>query len=101
MANSASFESHLVGVGNNAGIEVPAEVIEQLGAGKKPPVVVVVNGHEYRSTVAVMGGKFMISFNAATRAATGGCTPAAAPCGDPVVRGRRGPTDRAAIVATS
>ena len=71
MGNIASFESHLVGVGNNAGIEVPAAVIEQLGAGKRPPVLVNVNGYEYRSTVAVMGGKFMISFNATTRAETG------------------------------
>ena len=36
-------------VGNNTGIEVPPEVIEALGAGKRPPVVVVVNGYEYRT----------------------------------------------------
>jgi len=71
MGNSANFDSHLVAIGNNAGIEVPAEVIEQLGAGKRPPVLVRVNGYEYRSTVAVMGGAFLISFNAATRAETG------------------------------
>ena len=58
-------------VGNNTGIEVPPEVIEALGAGKKPPVVVVVNGYEYRNTVAVMGGRFMISFSSDKRAATG------------------------------
>jgi len=58
-------------VGNNTGIEVPPEVIEALGAGKRPPVVVVVNGYEYRSTVAVMGGRFMISFSSDKRAATG------------------------------
>ncbi|SIN88348.1 protein of unknown function [Agromyces cerinus subsp. cerinus] len=58
-------------VGNNTGIEVPPEVIEALGAGKKPPVVVNVNGYEYRSTVAVMGGRFMISFSSDKRAATG------------------------------
>lgn len=58
-------------VGNNTGIEVPPGVIDALGAGKKPPVVVVVNGYEYRSTVAVMGGRFMISFSSDKRAATG------------------------------
>ena len=57
--------------GNNTGIEVPAEVIEGFGAGKKPPVVVNVNGYEYRSTVAVMGGRFMIPFSSDKRAATG------------------------------
>ena len=30
--------------GNNTGIEVPVEVVEALGAGKRPPVVVDVNG---------------------------------------------------------
>lgn len=58
-------------VGNNTGIEVPAEVIEAFGAGRKPPVVVNVNGYEYRSTVAVMGGRFMIPFSSDKRAATG------------------------------
>jgi hypothetical protein len=42
-----------------------------LGAGKRPPVVVDVNGYEYRSTVAVMSGTYMIGFSAAHRAATG------------------------------
>jgi len=32
--------------GNNTGIEVPAEVMDALGAGKRPPVVVNVNGFE-------------------------------------------------------
>lgn len=57
--------------GNNTGIEVPSEAIDELGAGKRPPVVVRVNGYEYRSTVAVMGGRFMIPFSSDKRAATG------------------------------
>ncbi|MDQ2698806.1 MAG: DUF1905 domain-containing protein, partial [Actinomycetota bacterium] len=57
--------------GNNTGIEVPPEVIEALGAGRKPPVKVTVNGYEYRSTVAVMGGRYLISFSSDKRAATG------------------------------
>jgi len=57
--------------GNNTGIEVPPEVVEALGAGRRPPVVVTVNGYEYRSTVAVMGGRFLIPFSSDKRAATG------------------------------
>jgi hypothetical protein len=57
--------------GNNTGIEVPAEVMDALGVGKRPPVVVNVNGFEYRSTIASIGGKFLIPFSAARREETG------------------------------
>ncbi len=66
-----TFETTLSAFGNNTGIEVPEDVIEQLGAGHRPPVLVDVNGHEFRSTVAVMGGKHLIGVNAATRKETG------------------------------
>ncbi|WP_344292144.1 YdeI/OmpD-associated family protein [Agromyces neolithicus] len=65
------FETTMTLTGNNTGIEVPPEVIEALGAGRKPPVNVTVNGFSYRSTVAVMGGRYMISFSSDKRAATG------------------------------
>ena len=65
------FETRMSLVGNNTGIEVPPEVIDALGAGRKPAVLVNVNGYEYRSTVAVMGGRYMISFSSDKRAATG------------------------------
>ena len=42
------------------GIEVPPEVVEGLGAGKRPPVRVTINGYTYRNTVAVLQGRFMI-----------------------------------------
>jgi hypothetical protein len=69
--NSATFETTVAASGNNTGIVVPGEVINQLGAGNRPPVIVNVNDHEYRNTVAVMGGKYMISVSAAVRKATG------------------------------
>jgi len=65
------FETTMSLSGNNTGIEVPPEVIEALGAGRKPPVTVNVNGYEYRSTVAVMGGRYLIPFSSDKRAATG------------------------------
>jgi hypothetical protein len=68
---SATFETTVAVTGNNTGIVVPEEVIEQLAAGKRPPVLVNVNGYEYRNTVGVMGGKHMISISAAVRKATG------------------------------
>jgi hypothetical protein len=54
-----------------AGIEVPPEVVEALGAGKRPPVRVTLNGYTYRNTVAVMGGEYMIGVSNEHRAASG------------------------------
>jgi len=53
------------------GIEVPPGIVEALGAGKKAPVRVTIGGYEYRSTVAVMGGRFMIPLSAEHRAGAG------------------------------
>ena len=53
------------------GIRVPAEVVEGLGSGRKPPVSVTINDHTYRSTVATMGGVFMLPVSAEVRAAAG------------------------------
>src|ERR1041385_1071919 len=68
---SVAFDTTVSAAGNNTGIVVPDEVIERLGAGRRPSVVVDVNGYEYRSTVAVMGGKHMIGISAAIRKETG------------------------------
>jgi len=56
---------------NTTGIPVPHEVVEGLGAGKRPPVRVTVAGHSYRSSIASMDGAPMISLSAENRAAAG------------------------------
>jgi hypothetical protein len=53
------------------GIQIPDEVIAALGAGRKPPVTLTVNGYTYRSTVATVDGNFMVGFSADHRAASG------------------------------
>ncbi len=53
------------------GIEVPAEIIERLGQGKRPPVTVTIAGYTYRTTVGAMGGRFMLPLSAENRAAAG------------------------------
>jgi hypothetical protein len=53
------------------GLIVPREVASALGTSRKPAVKVTLNGYTYRSTVATMGGKFMISLSAANRDAAG------------------------------
>ena len=53
------------------GINVPAEVVDALGGGKRPRVRVTINGHTYRSSVAVLGGRYMLGVSAENRAAAG------------------------------
>ena len=68
---SVTFETTVAASGNNTGIVVPGELLDELAAGNRPSVVVSVNGYEYRNTVGVMGGRHMISVSAAVRSATG------------------------------
>lgn len=65
------FKTNIVQLGNNTGIEVPPEVVEGLGGGKKPAVVVTIGSYSYRSSLATMGGKFVISLSAERRAESG------------------------------
>lgn len=67
-----NFTTKILEAGKTAtGIEVPARIVEALGAGKRPPVRITLNGYTYRNTVAVMGGKFMVSVSADVRQAAG------------------------------
>ena len=53
------------------GMRVPPEIVEALGSGKRPPVLVTINGYTYRSTVAVMGGESLIGVSSEHRAGAG------------------------------
>lgn len=53
------------------GFEVPPDVVAAFGAGKRPPVKVTIGRHTYRSTIAPMGGVFMIGVSAQNRQAAG------------------------------
>jgi hypothetical protein len=53
------------------GIVVPPEVVDGLGSGKKPAVTVTINGFSYPSTIASMGGRFLLPVSAEIRAAAG------------------------------
>jgi Bacteriocin-protection, YdeI or OmpD-Associated/Domain of unknown function (DUF1905) len=66
-----TFRTTLMQDGNNVGIEVPEEVVLGFGAGKRVPVKVTVNGHTWRSTVAVMGGKYLVGVPKAHREGAG------------------------------
>lgn len=53
------------------GIQVPPEVVANLGTGRRPSVRVTINGYTYPSTVATMGGAFMLPVSAEVRAGAG------------------------------
>jgi hypothetical protein len=51
-----------------AGIHVPDAIVDAFGAGKRPAVRVTIGQHTYRSTVATMGGRFMVPVSVENRA---------------------------------
>ncbi len=64
------FQTTIIQSGKTAtGFQVPDEIVEALGAGKRPPVRVTINGYTYRNTVAVMGGVYMLGVSGEHRAA--------------------------------
>ena len=53
------------------GLEVPAEVVESLGQGKRPRVTIMINGHSWKSRVAIMRGRYLLGLSNANRQAAG------------------------------
>lgn len=73
MSSPQKFETTLYQTpgANTTGIVVPPAVVEGLGAGKKPKMVVILNGFSYRSSIAVMGGDYMVGVSSDIRSKTG------------------------------
>ena len=66
------FHTTILQSGKTAtGIVVPEEIVTALGGGRRPKVVVTINGHAYRSSIAQLGGQSMVGVSAENRAATG------------------------------
>jgi hypothetical protein len=57
--------------GNNTGIEVPEEILEALGRGRRVKVVATVNGYKYRTSVSPAMGRILMPFSSGHRAASG------------------------------
>jgi len=67
-----TFDAPLVASGKTAtGISVPQEAVDALGAGKRVPVVVTINGYSYRSTVTPYRGENMLPVSAENREGAG------------------------------
>ena len=61
------FKTKILQTGNNTGIEVSEQILQQLNGGKKPLVIVTINNYSYRCAVGKMCDKFMISLSADNR----------------------------------
>ncbi len=53
------------------GLQVPPEIVESLGEGKRPPVKITINGHVWRSRIAIMRGRYLIGLSNANRKSAG------------------------------
>jgi Bacteriocin-protection, YdeI or OmpD-Associated/Domain of unknown function (DUF1905) len=53
------------------GVEVPPQVVEALGGGKRPRVTITINGHSWKSRVAIMRGRYLLGLSNANRKAAG------------------------------
>lgn len=54
------------------GLEIPTEVVESLcTAAKRPPVTITINGHSWRSRVAIMRRRHLLGLSNANRRAAG------------------------------
>jgi Bacteriocin-protection, YdeI or OmpD-Associated/Domain of unknown function (DUF1905) len=53
------------------GLHVPDNVVSSLGGGKRPAVQVTIGGHTYRTTIASMGGRFLVPLSSENRTAAG------------------------------
>ena len=72
MSDTKTFRATIELGGKTAtGLQVPDEVVHALGSGKRPAVRVTIGKHTYRTTVASMGGRFLIPLSAENRAAAG------------------------------
>ena len=67
----STFTTTLLQSGNNVGIEIPDEVVAELGGKRVPVVITIDGGYTYRNTTAVMGGKNLVGVSSEHRAASG------------------------------
>jgi hypothetical protein len=63
------FRATVIPSGNATAIEVPPQVMEELGPHARPLVVITINGHTWRSRVALMRGCSLVGISAANRTA--------------------------------
>jgi len=65
-----TYITTVIGHGNHASIEIPDENLKELGANKRAPLKVTINGYTYQSTATGVNGKCMVVFPQRDRTAS-------------------------------
>ena len=68
------FRSYVEPAEPMRGLQVPPAVVEALGGGKRPAVTITINGHSWKSRVAIMRGRELLGLSNANRKAAGVAT---------------------------
>ena len=68
------FRSYVEPAEPMRGLEIPPAVVEALGGGKRPAVTITINGHSWKSRVAIMRGRHLLGLSNANRKAAGVAT---------------------------
>lgn len=66
-----TYKTIVVGHGKHAAIEIPDKNLAELGANKRAPLKITINGYTYQSTATGVDGKCMVVFPSRDREAAG------------------------------
>ena len=53
------------------GLAIPPQVVEALGGAKRPAVTITINGHSWKSRVAILRDRYLLGLSTANRQAAG------------------------------
>ena len=68
---AVKYKTVVVGHGKHAALEIPDEVLAKLGANRRAPLKITINGYTYQSTATGVDGKCMVVFPLKDREAAG------------------------------
>ena len=69
---AVTYKTLVIGEGNHASLHIPDDVLAELGANKRAPLKVTINGYTYQSTATAVGGECRVVFPSKDRAGAGG-----------------------------
>lgn len=68
---AVTYSTVVIGEGNHASLNIPDAVLAELGANRRAPLKVTINGYTYQSTATGVGGECRVVFPQRDRAAAG------------------------------